>query len=299
MGSTNITQTSKTTSKNSFQLILGIIFLASIVLLPSRVPAWFDGLPWNGTEETWVVLAVIPFLLALGKKFLSLRSSIVFLVGILALKTFLYFVAPQGGWVVKAYPKLSQEELFYPTGYCIYFGAVCDAQEPRHMRGKFNLLTSEGWVKTFSTTWNRNASGIFQKPWREKMDFPLDWAIPLTYKKYDELNPIFEIKGTLFVPEGKKFVLVAEGVEEGSLLAKNNNPFITTFSCDKGPYIILVAVDLTASISALVKTLPPAPVKNLSVFSIKSIAAIIVLKLLVVSFPNIFWNICSFFASLK
>jgi len=197
--------------------------LASIVILPSRVPAWFDGLPWNGTEETWVVLAVIPFLLALGKKFLSLRSSIVFLVGILALKTFLYFVAPQGGWVVKAYPKLSQEELFYPTGYCMYFGAVCDAQEPRYMRGKFNLLTSEGWVKTFSTTWNRNASGIFQKPWREKMDFPLDWAIPLTYKKYDELNPIFEIKGTLFVPEGKKFVLVAEGVEEGSLLAKNKD----------------------------------------------------------------------------
>jgi hypothetical protein len=218
-----MTLTSKTPSKNSFQLILGIIFLACIVVLPSRVPAWFDGLPWDGTEETWVVLAIIPFLLALGKKFLSFRSSIIFLVGILVLKTFLYFVAPQGGWIVKAYPKLSQEELFYSTGYCLYFKAVCDAQKPRHMSGKFNLLASEGWVKTFSTTWNRNASGIFQKPWKKKLDFPLDWAIPLTYKKYDELNPTFEIKGTLFVPEGKKFVLVAEGVEEGSLFATNKD----------------------------------------------------------------------------
>ena len=216
-----MTLASKIFTKNSFRLILGIIFLAGIVMLPSRVPAWLDGLPWNGVAETWVVLAIIPFLFALGRRFLSFKYSIFFLAGILVVKIILYSGAPAGGWLVKAYPKMSQEELFYDTGYCVYFKDVCKRQEPRHMMGKFNLLTSEGWVKTFATTWNQNASGILQKPWRERMDFPLDWAIPLSVKRYEDLNPIYEIEGTLFVPEGKQFALIAEGVEEGSLLAKN------------------------------------------------------------------------------
>jgi len=37
------------------------------------------------------------------------------------------------------------------------------------------------------------------------------------------LNPIFKIKGVLLLPKGKKFTIVAEGLEEGSLLATNEN----------------------------------------------------------------------------
>lgn len=202
-----------------FRLILGVFLLGGVMMLPSGIPSWFDGLPWNGNAEFCVVLGVIPFLFILGRKFLSLRSSIIFLAGILILKTILFVGAPAGGWLVKVYPKMDQERLFYQTGYCVYFPYVC--QRPRHIPIKRSLLHSEGWIKTFATAWNQNASGILQKPWEEKLDFPLDWAIPLSFNELDDLNPAVQIEGTLLVPEGKQFALVAVGIEEGSLLATN------------------------------------------------------------------------------
>jgi hypothetical protein len=217
-------------AKNSFRLFLGFVFLGTVIMLPTRVPAWFDGLPWVGDANIWVVLIIIPFLLFIGKKFLSFQYSIFFLAGLIILKAILFFGAPTGGWLVKVYPKMEQKQLYYGSGYCIFFPAICKVKEPRNTRSKFNLLTSEGWVKTFSTVWNQKASGILQQPWKEKLDFPLDWALPLSAQTYKGLNPVIEIEGTLLVPEGKQFVLIAEGVEEGNLIAKNEEGKIFTLS---------------------------------------------------------------------
>ena len=61
-----------------FKFVLGAFLLAFVLGLPAGITAWFDGLPWTGETETLVLSVVIPFLLILGWRFLSLRFVVLF-----------------------------------------------------------------------------------------------------------------------------------------------------------------------------------------------------------------------------
>lgn len=212
-----------------FQLWLGIIFLAFIISLPSGVPAFFDGLPWTDRFETLTVVILIPFLLALGWEFLSFRRCIVFLAVILGLKIFAFIVAPNGGLLVKVETNLSAEKLYWNAGYCQYIydniltSPNSETRRPKCTENHHIHYSKGGWVKTFATIWNQDASGILTKPWTNKRSFPLDWAISFPIEKFDDLNPTVLIEGTLILPKGKKFAIVAEGLEGGNLIVKNGN----------------------------------------------------------------------------
>ena len=181
--------------------------LGLVLGLPSGITAVFDGLPWIGEAETLSLAVIIPCLLILGRQFLSLRFSIVFLCALFLLKTILFVGSPSSGWLVKVHPNLTQKQFkgYYP----------------------FQLVAGDSWVRTYATMWNKEASGILKNPWTEKLDFPLDWILlkpkcgASGARCFDEVNPILEIDGILVIPEGKKFSLMAEGVQEGNLLATN------------------------------------------------------------------------------
>ena len=185
----------------------GFLLLGLVLGLPSGITAVFDGLPWTGGAETLTLAVIIPCLLILGRQFLSLRFSIVFLCALLLLKTILFIGSPSGGWLVKVHPNLTQNQLkeYLP----------------------FQLVEGDSWVRTYATMWNKEASGILKNPWTEKLDFPLDWMLVNLrcgvsgQRCLDEVNPVLEIDGILVIPEGKKFSLMAEGVQEGNLLAIN------------------------------------------------------------------------------
>ena len=191
-----------------FYLGLGSFFLGLVLVLPSGITGWFDGLPWTGGLETLVLIVIVPFLMILGRHFLSVRFSIFYLCALLFLKAILFFGSPSSGWIVKVHPNLSQEQStgLYP----------------------FKIVEEDGWVNTYATNWNQKASGLLKNPWTEKLDFPLDWMLTFPSscgssggKCFDELSPIVEIDGVLIIPDGGKFILIAEGVQDGTLLAKS------------------------------------------------------------------------------
>ncbi|SVB50824.1 uncharacterized protein METZ01_LOCUS203678, partial [marine metagenome] len=125
-----------------FKLVLGIFLFAFVLGLPSGITAWFDGLPWTSGAETLTLSVIIPFLLILGWRFLSLRLPIVVLGALLTLKLILFLASPSGGWLVRVItPSVNQER---------------------------QSSVGASWVKTYATAWNKNASGILQKPWTEK-----------------------------------------------------------------------------------------------------------------------------------
>ena len=181
-----------------FKSALGVFLFALLLGLPSGITAWFDGLPWTGEAETVVLSVIIPFLLILGWRFLSFRLPIAILGALLILKLILFLASPSGGWLVRVItPSVNQ--------------------------GQSSLGVN--WVKTYATSWNKNASGILQKPWTEKLDFPLDWALFSHKCKacFDALSPTIEVDGALLMPEGNRFALIATGVEEGTLSAVNKD----------------------------------------------------------------------------
>ncbi|MBC8285308.1 MAG: hypothetical protein H8E32_15950 [Nitrospinae bacterium] len=197
------------------QLILGVIFLGTILVIPSGIQAQFDGLPWVNGAETLALSVVVPFLLALGWRFLSLRISVLSLGALLFLKIILFAGSPAGGWLVKVYPNATPEQLSRLTW--------------------FKMSEGDSWIRTYATSWNPQASGVLKKPWKEKLDFPLDWVLPSvlpcepnTKYCFDDLNPIVEINGTILLREENKFSIIAEGVQKGSLRATNekNESFI-------------------------------------------------------------------------
>ncbi|HIB42915.1 MAG TPA: hypothetical protein EYO37_02885, partial [Nitrospina sp.] len=180
-----------------FKFVLGAFLLAFVLGLPSGITAWFDGLPWTGEAETLTLSVVIPFLLILGWRFLSLRLPMAVLGILLTLKLVLFLASPSGGWLVRVTPSISQGQ----------------------------SSVSANWVKTYATSWNKNASGILQEPWTEKFDFPLDWVFfgSTCGTCFDALALTIEIDGALLLPEGKKFALIARGFEEGTLSAVNKD----------------------------------------------------------------------------
>ena len=181
-----------------FKLALGVFLFAFVLGLPSGITSWFDGLPWTGEAETVVLSVIIPFLLILGWRFLSLRFPIAVLCALLILKLMLFLASPSGGWLVRVItPSVNQGQ----------------------------ASVGANWVKTYATLWNKNASGILQKPWTEKLDFPLDWAL---FDRdcsacFGALALTVEVDGTLLLPEGKRFALIARGIEEGTLSAVNKD----------------------------------------------------------------------------
>jgi hypothetical protein len=187
--------------------ILGFFLLGLLLALPSGITALFDGLPWAGEVETLSLAVIIPFLLLLGWKFLSLRLPILFLCLLLALKIVLFLGSPSSGWLIKIHPNFTKKQLtaYYP----------------------FKIVKGDSWVRTYASVWNEEASGILKNSWKEKLDFPLDWTLMRPgcgtsgIRCLDELNPVVEIDGVLIIPEGKKFSLIAKGVQEGTLLATN------------------------------------------------------------------------------
>ena len=179
-----------------FNLALGVFLFAFVLGLPSGITAWFDGLPWTGEAETLTISVIIPFLLILGWRFLSLRLPIIILGILLILKVVLFLASPSGGWMVRV-------------------------MTPNVNQGQSSLGTN--WVKTYATSWNKNASGILQNPWTEKYDFPLDWALfqHNCSACFNALALTVEVDGALLLAEGKKFALITKGIEEGTLTAVN------------------------------------------------------------------------------
>jgi len=181
-----------------FKLVLGVFLFTFVLGLPLGITSWFDGLPWTGEAETLTLSVIIPSLLILGWRFLSLRLPIIILGILLILKLILFLASPSGGWLVRVItPSINQGQ------------ASVDAN----------------WVKTYATLWNKNASGILQKPWTEKLDFPLDWALFEADCRacFDALSLTIEVDGALLMPEGNRFALIARGIEEGTLSAVNKD----------------------------------------------------------------------------
>jgi len=188
---------------------LGSVFLGMVMALPTGVISWFDGLPWTGPIETLVAFVLLPFLVILGYRFLSLRWPVIFLSVLLVLKFVMVIGAPASGWLVKVYPGMILDEL----------------KQNQWHKGMYEAVTSGRWVKTYTTSWNENASGILQAPWTHKKQFPVDWFLPNgvapknEFEQFEALNPWIQFEGATFLPKESSLVIVAQGVVDGTLEA--------------------------------------------------------------------------------
>ena len=81
----------------TYLFVIGTLFFVVLLSLPTGITSWFDGFPWIGKVETLAVVIVSPLFLILGRGFLSLRKTIIFLSVLLTLKIVMFsFVTIRG-----------------------------------------------------------------------------------------------------------------------------------------------------------------------------------------------------------
>ncbi len=192
-------------------LFLNSLLLLLVIALPSRMTAWFDGLPWTGGSETVLMMVLMPALLILNWRFLFRKGVSVALLILVVVKLTLAFSGSAEGWRVKVYPS-----------------------ETDYERG--------AWIETYDTLWQPHVSGLLLRPWSGKRDFPLEWAgllmsqdiwasrfkatptkmIPGSPPKYDDIRPVIEVAGSVLFQEPSELVIEAEGVVKGSIQLTNS-----------------------------------------------------------------------------
>jgi hypothetical protein len=166
--------------------------LGLLLILPSGVDAWFNGLPWAGSLETITLALVIPFLLLTGRKFLSLPFTILALSFLLFLKIILTITAPQAGWGIRVY-------------------ASPEAVEK-------NL-----WERTYTSIWKQGFSDVLEKPLETKSDFPIEWMNRYNQTQSDNPWLFLETSGFVRLPRKARFVVVTKGATKADWEVTNES----------------------------------------------------------------------------
>ena len=169
--------------------ILGIyIFLA----IPSRLPAVFNGIPWNTPLEFIFAALLIPISALLnwrvyGQKYIS--TAIIMLV-ILRAGSFIFL--PETGLGVRSF------------------------QAP-------DLLNTADWFRTYATIVEPAYSDVMKAPYNNLFEFPIDWMT-----NQDMLNiprPMIQIAlaGYGRLDPGEKLVFLTQGLVSGDILLTDMN----------------------------------------------------------------------------
>jgi len=197
-------------SINTIRQLISSTLLLLAIGLPFGLDSIFDGLPWSDPVETITVLIIIPSFIAVGWNYLALKPVPACLCIIVIIKVALVIATPLSGLTVKVYPTTTDS-------------------------------INNSWVSTYDTLWNDKVSGILTNPWLGYREFPIDWAINklttsprwenkhslLDFDDQNDISPWLEISGSLQIPEGHTFSLIANGMAQGTLVARNQKGLST------------------------------------------------------------------------
>jgi hypothetical protein len=172
--------------KRYLNITAGVAVLLLFLLLPSGLPGAFDGGPLDTWAETWVVMALLPFLLILRPGFIGRRFSLFFLSGLVLAKLCLSMAAPVAGWQLWVY------------------------QSPEAME-------KDSWTRTYESIWHKSSSAVLKRSLPSYHRFPVEWLNKVNAPEKPFLGLRF--KGVARVPPGKRLVIESKGAVAGEIKA--------------------------------------------------------------------------------
>ncbi|HNM36001.1 MAG TPA: hypothetical protein PKI33_03015, partial [Anaerolineales bacterium] len=151
-----------------------------ILLVPSRVPSWLDGFPWNTPLEFITTTLALPFAFFFGRKFLSKKAVAVLLTLLLAVKLTLSLFLPQSGLGIRTY--FSEAE-----------------------------LSSNTWARTYAL--NPSFSEVARLPYRSFLDFPVEFINTHGFEK-NSFWMTMKFNGFISLGEDERLVILLQGAEQ-------------------------------------------------------------------------------------
>lgn len=161
-----------------FALALGY----GILVIPSRVPSIFDGVPWNTSWEFITATMLLPYAFFFGKRFLSKKIVTLLLALLLAAKISLSFFLPQSGLGIRIY--LSEQD-----------------------------RASGFFERTYESSLDPSYSQVMQKPYRTFFEFPIESINRHGFDK-ESFRMTVEINGVISMNEDERLVILLQGAVE-------------------------------------------------------------------------------------
>ena len=181
-----------THSFNREEKIFGItnIFLAyGFLLLPSHIPSWFDGFPWDSPPEFIFAAFILPLTFIIGWKVIANRFFVASLVGLLVIKCIAFSILPQSGFGIHTFTSES-------------------------------AASTKQWVRSYYSFATPGYTQVINRPYYTFREFPVEWINNRFGFEKNQFWLKLELSGYMQLQEDERLVFVVQGAKQmqGDLL---------------------------------------------------------------------------------
>jgi len=166
--------------------ILSVLLAYAFLLLPSRVPTWLDGFPWDSPVEFLFAAVILPFTFIIGWRFFAKRFFVFSFLFLLAVKFILFSFLPQAGLGIYAFTN------------------------------KESASTSK-WDRSYYTFLSPNYTQVINRPYYGLREFPIEWIN--NYFGFDK-NHFWlklELSGYINLQKDERLIFIVQGAKQSQL----------------------------------------------------------------------------------
>ncbi len=163
--------------------IISALLAYGFLLLPSRIPTWFNGFPWDSPPEFIFAAFILPLTFIIGWKIFSKRLF-VFSLGLLFLVKFIFLTfLPQSGLGI--YTFTSEE-----------------------------AVSSRQWDRSYYTFATSGYTQVINRPYSAMREFPVEWINNRFGFDKNQFWLKLELSGYINLQQDERLVFAAQGAKQ-------------------------------------------------------------------------------------
>ncbi len=163
--------------------IIGILLAYGFLLIPSRIPSWFDGFPWDSSLEFLFAVFILPLTFAVGWKIFSKRFFIFSLASLFVVKLVFFSFLPQAGLGVYAF---TSEE----------------------------AVLADQWDRSYYTYATPGYTQVINRPYYALREFPVEWINNRFGFDKNQFWLKLELNGYINLQQNERLVFVTQGAKQ-------------------------------------------------------------------------------------
>jgi len=166
--------------------ILSVLLAYTFLLLPSRIPTWLDGFPWDAPVEFLFAAVILPFTFMIGWRFFAKRFFVFSFLFLLAVKLILFAFIPQAGLGIYAFTN------------------------------EVSASTNK-WERSYYTFSTPNYTQVINRPYYGMREFPIEWINNYFGFDKDQFWLELELSGYINLQKDERLVFIAQGAKQPRL----------------------------------------------------------------------------------
>jgi hypothetical protein len=163
--------------------IIGIILAYGFLLIPSRIPAWLDGFPWDSPAEFILAIFILPLTFMIGWKVFPKRFFVLSLAFLFVVKFIFFSFLPQTGLGIYAF---KSEE----------------------------AASAHQWDRSYYTFATPDYTQVINRPYYALREFPVEWINNRFGFDKNQFWLKLELSGYVNLQQNERLVFVAQGAKQ-------------------------------------------------------------------------------------